>query len=239
MAWIYRYVLWIMLMNVSLSLKPQDGDAERNWGESRKLSGSYKIVNRRTRPTANKRGTEGGPFVFPGVSSRIGEAEEIQVPEECQKTGICEDLPDYPEDVVKSLVDDLIQRNATTIFNNDVLFPPQLAERIGADDIDIELCTSKLQIFTPRAAKTVDDKWHYILNPKGKPKQTFRVEICMPGDSPCSNNNPPIMSFQTGYTSYCEQKYSLREMIALDSNHQLIKDSFQVPTCCSCLLKQL
>ncbi|XP_046963345.1 protein spaetzle-like isoform X3 [Vanessa cardui] len=212
MAWILLCILLVSLFQAST----KGGDV----ADTRSVSESERSANHK--PNVG--------FVFPGLTSRAG--NNLVIPDECKTIGICEDIPNYPEELVKSLAQEL-ERNNISKFNKDVLDIPQIAERIGPEEENIELCNSVQKLYAPRAAQDANKEWFVIMNDKAKPQQTFRVEICQTRDSPCS----AVAYFQNGYEARCVQKYMLRQMVALNEQNEVVQRPFQVPSCCSCVVK--
>ncbi|CAK1545978.1 unnamed protein product [Leptosia nina] len=228
MAW--KYLIWIYLITCTKSYD----DAEWRRGKSPTIEsdGTYKILNRFVKPFINRRVMDSS-IVFPDLTSRSGIDLFSQIPDECKTLGICEDIPNYPTDIVSSVIQE-IERDNITKFNKDVLEPPQIAERIGPEEETIELCSSTEKIFVPKVAQDINKDWFLIVNDKQKPRQTFRVEICRGGENgACSS----IAYFQKGYEGRCVQKYVLRNMIALNDKNEVIERPFQVPSCCSCVAR--
>ncbi|CAH4035624.1 unnamed protein product [Pieris brassicae] len=228
MAW--KYIFWFSLMT---SYKAEEtewrsGDLPPNIPPD----GTYKILNRFVKPFINRRVMDSS-IVFPDLTSRSDIDIFSQIPEDCKTLGICEDIPNYPADIVSSAIHQIEHENKFK-FNKDVLEPPQLAERIGPEEESIDLCSSMERIFIPKVAQDVNKDWFLIVNDKQKPRQTFRVEICRGGENAsCSS----IVFFQKGYKGSCVQKYVLRNMIALNDKNEIIERPFQVPSCCSCVAK--
>ncbi|XP_063533075.1 uncharacterized protein LOC134743518 isoform X2 [Cydia strobilella] len=171
--------------------------------------------------------------VFPGPSRRSDQTQFVPiVPEECLRTGICEDLPDYPEDRVAAIIEKL--GNATDRYKVDELDTPEIAQRIGPPE-EMELCEFSLKVVVPKAAPDKDGNWHYILNHKDKPLQGFHVEICKEDKSPCAK----LAHFYSGYEASCKQKYMLRYMAGLNANGEMVEKAFKLPSCCSCVVRQI
>ncbi|CAH2105297.1 unnamed protein product [Euphydryas editha] len=169
-------------------------------------------------------------IIFDGLTSKS--TKDLIIPEECKKIGICEDVPNYPEELVADLIQKVRRANLLK-FNKDELDIPQIAERIGPEEETIELCNSVERIYAPRAAQDTNKEWHLIANDKKTPQQTFRVEVCQNKDAACSS----VAYFQHGYEARCVQKYMLRMMVAVNEKNELIERPFQVPSCCSCIVK--
>ncbi|XP_047526219.1 protein spaetzle isoform X2 [Pieris napi] len=218
MAW--KYIFWFSLMT---SYKAEETDWRTGKSPNIPSDGSYKILNRFVKPFINRR----------DLTSRSGIDIFSQIPDDCKTLGICEDIPNYPADIISSAIQQIESENKYR-FNKDVLEPPQLAERIGPEEETIDLCSSMERIFVPKVAQDINKDWFLIVNDKQKPRQTFRVEICRGGENAtCSS----IAFFQKGYRGSCVQKYVLRNMIALNDKNEIIERPFQVPSCCSCVAK--
>ncbi|XP_022118145.1 protein spaetzle isoform X2 [Pieris rapae] len=218
MAW--KYIFWISLMT---SYKAQETEWRTGKSPNIPSDGTFKILNRFVKPFINRR----------DLTSRSDVDIFSQISDDCKSLGICEDIPNYPADIVSSAIQQIEHENKLK-FNKDVLEPPQLAERIGPEEESIDLCSSMERIFVPKVAQDINKDWFLIVNDKQKPRQTFRVEICRGGENAtCSS----IAFFQKGYKGSCVQKYVLRNMIALNDKNEIIERPFQVPSCCSCVAK--
>ncbi|XP_032512937.1 protein spaetzle-like isoform X2 [Danaus plexippus] len=185
---------------------------------------------------ANQNTNESGEVVFPGQIPDIVKrnAMKLVIPEDCRKIGICDDVPNYPDELVSQLISQLKRANRTT-FNMDVLEIPTIAQRISPEDETMPLCDSYEKTFSPQAALDSNKKWHYILNVKDNPIQKFRVEICRSPDLACSS----VAYFQNGYEARCVQKYVYRNMVGVNENKEIVEGPFQVPSCCSCLVRNV
>lgn len=173
---------------------------------------------------------DGVVFPGPAVSRRFIPKE---IPEECKKQGFCEEIPDYPEEVVNSLIS---QIDRSKYHPDELDKQIEIAQRIGPPDEE-ELCNFRERVIAPKMAPDKDGKWYYIVNQIGTnstPLQAFRVEICSSPSRSCSS----LASFTIGYESYCKQKFILRNMTALDENGNLVDKQFKLPSCCSCVVKR-
>ncbi|XP_013139008.1 PREDICTED: protein spaetzle [Papilio polytes] len=155
------------------------------------------------------------------------------IPKECEEIGICDDVPEYPQQYVTQLIDQINKVNQTH-FNMDII---QLDERFGPEEDNTELCQSKTMLFSPLAARSVNGKkWYYIVNKRNEEAvQTFRVDVCNKQNVMCDN----VASFALGNEGYCKQKYILRKMVALDYTGSTYEDYFIIPSCCSCVYRTL
>ncbi|XP_045535001.1 protein spaetzle [Papilio machaon] len=155
------------------------------------------------------------------------------IPKECEDIGICDDVPEYPQQYVTQLIDQINKINQTN-FNTDII---ELTERFGPEEENFEMCKSKEMLYSPLAARSVNGKkWYYIVNKKNEEAiQTFRVEVCTKQNGNCNS----VASFALGNQGYCKQKYILRKMVALDYQGRTFEDYFVIPSCCSCVYRIL
>ncbi|XP_062550795.1 protein spaetzle 5 [Armigeres subalbatus] len=92
------------------------------------------------------------------------------------------------------------------------------------------LCQTREMFVTPQAALNTKGNWMYVVNHE-KSRQLVKAEICT--SSECSN----LCSLPNGYNSRCEQKFSQKRLLTLDSDGQsLYVDTYWFPTCCVCTL---
>ncbi|XP_069358445.1 uncharacterized protein [Maniola hyperantus] len=175
-----------------------------------------------------------GRFVFPQEYPEESEVN-LLIPEECLEVGICEDIPDYPEELADKLIDELMSHHTT--FNKDMLMnDSETVRRQGPEGEDVKLCASRERLFFPRAAQDMNMDWHLVLNSKKKPVQSFRVEVCASNEQPCS----PIGYAQQGYKVVCEQKSTLRKMFVISDDEKKAKEIFvPLPSCCTCVARSL
>ncbi|XP_023934712.2 protein spaetzle isoform X2 [Bicyclus anynana] len=218
MAWILRCILWVSLFQLPVHTTAV--------AESRSV--------REGERAANHKANVDDKVVFPGEYERVGTYEKPVIPEQCQEIGICDDIPNYPEDLVSDLLRDLMRQNRTRFNKDKILEVPLITQRIGPELDVIELCETEERIYAPRAAQDRNKEWQVILNDRKQPQQTFRVEICKTKESPCS----AIAYFQNGYVAKCVQKYMLRNMLAVNDRKEVVEMPFQVPSCCSCVARQ-
>ncbi|XP_049869789.1 uncharacterized protein LOC126369421 isoform X2 [Pectinophora gossypiella] len=166
--------------------------------------------------------------VFPGRTS--AEKFQPEIPSDCMAMGVCETIPNYPQDVVNNIINKLGDK--INNFQLDKL-EPEIAQRQGPEHSVVDLCISREKVLSPEAAKGKDGKWYVIFNRKDKPIQGYRVEICQSSKQSCNS----IAVFNNGYTSACKQKFMERRMTAVDVDRQeLMYDMpFHLPSCCSCV----
>ncbi|XP_037962894.2 protein spaetzle isoform X1 [Plutella xylostella] len=202
-------------------------------------NGSYKIVNYKP-IVANRRGQvtlssshTRDSIAFPSDRTEPLGALEPRVPPACRRLGVCEDLPDYPDELVEKLLKNLGEGRSR--FRIDELEPPAIAQRIGSENEEIELCDFDEKVIFPRAASDRDGKWYYIVNQRNYTLQGVRVEVCRNHEGECSK----IASFPITYKAMCKQKKALRHLTALDTNGKLIELPFSFPSCCSCVVTEV
>ncbi|XP_063821393.1 protein spaetzle 5 [Ostrinia nubilalis] len=94
-----------------------------------------------------------------------------------------------------------------------------------------ELCQTRTEYITPRAALNNKGSWRYVVNMPDNMTQLVRAEICT--SSQCSG----LCTVPPGYNSRCEQKYIQKRLVALESSGQsLYTDLFWIPSCCQCTI---
>ncbi|XP_047987808.1 protein spaetzle 5-like [Leguminivora glycinivorella] len=150
-----------------------------------------------------------------------------KVPEDCLKMGFCEDVPDYPTAHVDNLIKQLgsqidkykVQIDATTVLS-----------RNGVED----LCASNHRTIVPMAAPDKDGQWHYVVNQKSRPLQSFIVEVCASPGAACSN----VAVFHTGYDASCKQKFIYRNAPSLGGGGEMVEKQLMFPSSCACQFGQ-
>ncbi|XP_068631329.1 neurotrophin 1-like [Battus philenor] len=209
MAWLYSCVIWISLINISAHTH------------------TSRHYHRKTRAAQRNEGQNSG-VIFPDMLPHRNSFKP-KIPEECKDLSVCKKVIEYPHNYVSRLVQE-IYKESIPKFNKDVI-EPKIAQRIGPEEENLELCSSVEELHAPEAAKDTNNDWYYILNNKKEVNQTFRVEICRSQSSECNS----VVHFAQGYKGRCTQKYIQRSMVALDYNGKMIDKYFPVPSCCSCI----
>ncbi|XP_058459089.1 protein spaetzle 5 [Malaya genurostris] len=96
----------------------------------------------------------------------------------------------------------------------------------------IQLCQTREMFVTPQAALNTKGNWMYIVNHDDS-RQLVKAEIC--SSTECSN----LCNLPNGYNSRCEQKFSQKRLLTLDSDGQsLYVDTYWFPSCCVCTLAE-
>ncbi|XP_008559018.1 serine/threonine-protein kinase atg1-like [Microplitis demolitor] len=155
------------------------------------------------------------------------------IPRECEGELFCENVPNYPKDIIRK---QLILNSHLRLFETKEE-PITITQRVGNNESDENeqdenLCRSKIVKYYPQAAK----------NEQGVPKfiaqepdfvQRVDVELCEEPDQSCKLER---QWNELGYTTYCQQKYIQRQLIAVSSG-TLEPDWFRVQSGCCCHLK--
>ncbi|XP_039437027.1 protein spaetzle 5 [Culex pipiens pallens] len=93
-----------------------------------------------------------------------------------------------------------------------------------------QLCQTREMYVTPQAALNTKGNWMYVVNHEDS-RQLVKAEIC--SSTECSN----LCILPNGYNSRCEQKFSQKRLLTLDSDGQsLYVDTYWFPSCCVCTL---
>lgn len=142
----------------------------------------------------------------------------------------CTKNDNYPADHVRRLLQEHSHRYADSFVSDVVL--NDVAIRV--DDFDIEhLCESYEKVIYPTSGKTQDGNERYILN-TDEFKQGVRVSLCRKSGQPCKM--PDV--YPVGYKTECVQNKVYRQLLSLGTDGQPIKNHFEFPACCSCILRR-
>lgn len=147
----------------------------------------------------------------------------------------CTKNDEYPLDRIETLLREHATRFAdivTDIESNDI------SDRTGGfDGEDAEdgeyMCSSYQKVIYPKTGKTQDGQELYIFNTDDY-KQGVRVSMCRNAGGLCKMTE----HFPIGVKTECKQQYVYRQLLSLSSSGQPIKDHFEFPACCSCLLRK-
>lgn len=141
----------------------------------------------------------------------------------------CTKNDEYPLEHVKNLLREHATRFAdvvTDIESNDI------TDRIEFDDnVDEYMCSSYEKVIYPKTGKTQDGQELFIFNTDDY-KQGVRVSMCRNAGQPCKLTE----NFPNGVKTECKQQFVYRQLLSLSSGGQPIKDHFEFPACCSCVL---
>lgn len=150
--------------------------------------------------------------------------EDIRLPT-CQNEFFCEDVPNYPEEFVKSKL-----RTTKGIFGVVDILPNKTDELALRSDWDeVLICLSKETVILPKTAKSVKGEWLFIVQNGKEFAQAVRIEVCL-------NESKPCKFFNEEYKAVCEQTYVYRELVAVKGD-SLRSESFSFPSNCCCNIK--
>ncbi|KAL6424062.1 hypothetical protein ACFW04_009749 [Cataglyphis niger] len=173
-----------------------------------------------TRPDADEK------IIFPS-DGRISSIPTLAPASACHKSIFCENVADYP----RQLVNAAISRNASLRFLESIDPMPDIEQRIDTTD-EVPLCRYSEQVVYPQTAQNKEKQWLFIVN-QDNLKQGIRIEVCLNDGQECNM----IQGFAEGYKTSCKQKYIYRELAAVGSNGNIIKDQFRFPSSCCCHVK--
>ncbi|XP_029668728.1 uncharacterized protein LOC115238788 [Formica exsecta] len=145
----------------------------------------------------------------------------------CHKSIFCENVADYP----RQLVNAAIARNASLRFLESIDPMPDIEQRIDTTD-EVPLCRYSEQVVYPQTAQNKEKQWLFIVN-QDNLKQGIRIEVCLNDGQECNM----IQGFAEGYKTSCKQKYIYRELAAVGSSGNIVKDQFRFPSSCCCHVK--
>lgn len=161
-------------------------------------------------------------------------------------TSFCEHVSDYPAAHIERQLAADPERFAALQLADGELPPaaPQLAVRFGDDsgDNNVEarpLCASRESIIYPRMGQTARNTWMYIVNSR-RYQQGIRVEMCASGggDACAWPGGGRSGALPFGMRAVCKQKFTFRQLLAVDAYGRPKMEAFRMPCCCSCVLVQ-
>lgn len=142
----------------------------------------------------------------------------------------CTKVENYP----RSLIDNLLSKNADTIIFKSDKLDNELDQRFGGLPNDEPLCEFTDEVIYPESGLTHEDIPFFIVNTQKQ--QGVRVERCTTPDQSCTSK----ISFPLGYKSVCRQNHVYRELISPSNDlTALEKRKFKFPSCCSCMLQRI
>lgn len=148
-----------------------------------------------------------------------------------QNQSFCTKNDNYPLGYIQKLLKrfsrEYIDVFGTDLTTNDVAF------RIDAFD-DEYLCESYEKVIYPTSGKRKDGFELFIVN-TDEHKQGVRVSLCQQGGQPCKMSE----SFPIGFKTECKQQMVYRELLSLSPEGQPVKEHFEFPACCSCVLHRV
>lgn len=178
---------------------------------------------------ASRRMTNVDGIIFP-TDDRDSTSMSTSAPSDCHST-FCENVTNYPTQLVNAA----IARNSSLRFleNVDEILSdpvPDIEHRIKP--ADEKLCDYVEHLVYPQTAQNKEKQWLFVVNLDGL-KQRIRVEICLNDGQECN----VIKGFAENYKTTCKQKFIYRELLAVGSNGNIVKDQFRFPSSCCCHIK--
>ncbi|KAK9506297.1 hypothetical protein O3M35_008257 [Rhynocoris fuscipes] len=181
--------------------------------------------------------SEGTEIIFPDDDRPILVDKFVppfgKKPPECAKgSTFCENVDHYPSQYIENVLQETgIQFKG--MFGNDIVRDyTSLLHRIDVKE-EHTLCPSVENVVYPKTAKNKEDQWLFVVN-QGQYRQGVRVETCKSPDN--SESCAFTEGFPLGYKTTCRQKYIYRRLIALNADGKTITDTFQLPSCCACIV---
>ncbi|XP_044584703.1 uncharacterized protein LOC123265122 isoform X1 [Cotesia glomerata] len=150
------------------------------------------------------------------------------MPPECHGRTFCDYAPDYPEDIIENLKDDIFLQQFATEGE-----PTTVAQRMsdsGNFDGKTNLCNSTVEPNIPKIGMTCDGQYKYILQ-VGHLKQWFDSEVCLQENGSCNDFLPWLPE---GYSTTCVQKFIRRKFVNLSHKGEVEVSWFNIKSSCSC-----
>lgn len=140
----------------------------------------------------------------------------------------CTKNDNYPAEYVRRLLQEHSHRFADSFVSD--LDTNEVSIRV--DNFDVEhLCDSYQKVIYPTSGLTKDGNERYIVNTDDY-KQGVRVSLCRKSGQACKMAD----IFPVGYKTECHQQMVYRELVSLGTGGQFIKNHFEFPACCTCIL---
>lgn len=102
------------------------------------------------------------------------------------------------------------------------------------DDDEIELCETMDKVIYPTSATSETGVGLFIFNSDDH-KQGVHVSICQSVEKPCDD----FVILRNNYRSMCKQTKIFRELLSLSPEGNPIKERFEFPASCTCVLKRV
>lgn len=145
----------------------------------------------------------------------------------CSNSTFCVHATDYPEE----LVNRAIRRNDGLRLLQSVDPVSEVGDRLEFDELnDSPFCGSYTRLIYPRSAETMDRRWLFVVN-QDNLRQGVRIEVCAKEGSVCGDLDDYLPG---GYRAFCKQKYIYRELVAVDEDGIVKKETFRFPSSCCC-----
>ncbi|XP_041447611.1 protein spaetzle isoform X3 [Drosophila obscura] len=146
----------------------------------------------------------------------------------------CTQVENYPD---LSRIKGKLAQNFSHFFSDPEPVPTDISSRLGPND-EVFLCRSHRRYLYPQSGRKSDNTWQFIVNNE-EFKQGILVEECENKDTPCDYSS----SFPQRYKPICKQHYVMRMLASIRNTSgeelDVAQESFQIPSCCKCVLKVL
>ncbi|KAK0168051.1 hypothetical protein PV327_001890 [Microctonus hyperodae] len=168
-------------------------------------------------------------IIFPDDDDKSLELSSRSNMDLCGNAVICENVPNYPIDIIKQ---QLVEKQHLMNFQTEDAIVGLSNNRFDDTEVQEPLCYTREQIMYPRGALTESNDYKYIVNTQDF-VQGVRVEICVNEYSPCRL----VDGFASGYKTMCEQKFIYRQLIAVINHDEIGPQYFRIPSSCCCHVK--
>lgn len=123
-------------------------------------------------------------------------------------------------------------------YDMRISYSPPMQERERAegedDDDEIELCETMEKVIYPTLATSETGVDLFIFNTDDH-KQGVHVSICQNVGKSCDD----FVILRNNYRSECKQQKIYRELLSLSPQGNPIKERFEFPVSCSCVLRRM
>ncbi|XP_072939836.1 uncharacterized protein [Epargyreus clarus] len=147
--------------------------------------------------------------------------------------------PNFPEDRVKRIIDELDRNNLTMFFSN-IQNKPSLDNNT---ENYTKLCQSESGVYKPTIIQSEDGSKHIVLNSKYRIIQEVRFETCLnSSDSSYKDiyGECEYTADKDGWLPLCRQEYvrdQIYTVLVSESKPSEIEIQYvKIPSCCSCYL---
>lgn len=171
------------------------------------------------------------PDYFPAPNMQGSQPTPPKTKRKCLGN-FCEDVDYYPTDLVKNALKK--SKNLDSYFEENTAI--DIRNRGGFDDEEDSndtMCPTRTITKYPQTAVNTNRQEKFLVNVEGY-RQGIVFQTCI------ENTNCRFHEgFPLEYESSCKQKYVKRSLAILsDDNQTTAWDSFEVPSCCVCVIKR-
>lgn len=157
----------------------------------------------------------------------IIQADNVEKDKFSCESGICEEDPNYPEQVLNTL--DLWKYNFEPMVDHKIKRSSDRSEFLT----EKKLCDSRTSFIRPQKLKNTNGQFRTIVNHFNY-TQIVKYETCSSENFPCTFN-----VFPQTVKSFCEQKYSPLKLLAFDEVQScIVTEKFPIPSSCDCKIDQ-